>query len=221
MLLILLGPFDERKLIVQKNILEKIGVRVDQVLQGHGTTNTGNLARRCFHDPKLFAEALGIDPKLVENISVILSAFKSKKSVKLDELEQFCSNTYNLHYRLYPWARMNPSLHKLLKHGCQIARQFPLPIAYYAEDANESWHKVYRKNIKSHARQNSRKNRLFDIFKRAIYLSDPKISLILINNRFKFQRTQRKTMDISKFLDSKLVPEIIILFFYFSYLKNI
>lgn len=66
-------------------------------------------------------------------------------SLKLDKLEEFCWSTYCLHYEKYAWARMSPSLHKLLKHGCEIARQFPLPISYYAEDANESWHKLYKK----------------------------------------------------------------------------
>ena len=60
-----LDKFTERKLEVQKKIYEVIGVRVDQILQGHGTSNTGSLARRCFETPELFSEALEIEVKLI------------------------------------------------------------------------------------------------------------------------------------------------------------
>lgn len=74
---------------------------------------------------------------------------------------------------------------------------------YYCEDALESWHKLYRKNIKSHSRQNNRSNSILDVFNRAIYLSDqinsnPKISLILIHER---QKTKKKNNFLSKFKD--------------------
>ena len=95
---------------------------------------------------------------------------------------------------------MNPSLHKLLKHGCEIAREFPLPMIYYSEDANESWHKLYRKNMSAHSRQNSRKNRLLDVFNRAVYLTDPMISLILIENRIKFYKKKRITAVLKEFV---------------------
>jgi len=188
---------------VKKNIYEKIGVRVDQVLQGHGTTNTGNVARRSFENPAIFAEALEINVQLIQNIATILSAFKCKKPLRLNELEKFCWETYCLHYKLFSWARMNPTLHKLLKHGCDIARQFPLPIAYYSEDANESWHKLYRKNMTQHSRQNSRENRMLDVFNRALYLTDPKISTILIENRLQSFKQKHVPSEIKKFVDER------------------
>ena len=153
-------------------------IRADQVLQGHGTTNTGNLARKCFKDPAKFADALEIDRELIQNIVTILLLFKCKAYIDSNEVENLCLKTYNMHYNLYPWARMSPTVHKLLMHGCQIARKFPLPIAYFAEDAGESWHKYYRKNMIMHARQTSKANRLQDVFDRAIYLTDPMTSLI-------------------------------------------
>lgn len=89
-------------------------------MQCHGTSNTGNLARRCFKDPTIFADALQIDCLLVTNIATILAAFKSKARINLDKLELFCWKTYCLQYELYPWARMSPTCHKLLKHGCSV-----------------------------------------------------------------------------------------------------
>lgn len=119
-------------------------MRADQVIQGFGTTNTGNLARTCFAKPQLFAETLEIDEVLVKNVAWILLAFKCKKQLDLEKLEKFCWTTYCRNYTLYPWSRLSPTVHKLLKHGCEIARKFPMPMAYYSEDANESWHKLYR-----------------------------------------------------------------------------
>lgn len=60
------------------------------VLQGYRTTNTDNVARRCFQNPDVFAKAVEIDVKLVSNIATILSAFKCKKLLKLDKFQEFC-----------------------------------------------------------------------------------------------------------------------------------
>lgn len=98
----------------------------------------------------------------------------------------FFWDTYCLYYEKYPWARMCPTIHKLLKHGCEIAEQLSLPVAYFSEDAIESSHKIYRQNMTRDARQSSRENRLKDVFHRAIYLSDPKISLIYLFGKSKY-----------------------------------
>lgn len=174
--LLLLNILDEerkRAYVVQNSIENILHVRVDQVLQGHGTTNTGNVARRCFKNPELFATALELDVNLVKNIANIILLFKSKRALKLENIKVLCNDTIDLHNQLYPWAKMNPSLHKLLKHGCEVALKFPLPMAYFAEDAGESWHKIYRRNWTDHARQSSRANRTLDVFNRAVCLSDP------------------------------------------------
>ena len=42
------------------------GCRAFEVKQGCGTTNSGNIARRAFEDPKLFAEILGLPVDFVE-----------------------------------------------------------------------------------------------------------------------------------------------------------
>ena len=145
---------------MQKILFTQFGVRVDPVLQGHGTTNTRNLARKCFRNPQKFAQSLGLDKLFVANIALLLQLFKCKKELKFKKTEKFCWETYDMHYSLYPWARMNPTMHKFLRHGCEISSRFPLPIAYYAEDVLEEAHKYYRRNMVLHARQNSRKNRV-------------------------------------------------------------
>ena len=74
----------------------------DKVLQGHGTTNTGNIARTCFKDPEKFARSLEIDSEIVQNIATIIALFRVKEDVYLDRLKTLCRETYNLHYRMYP-----------------------------------------------------------------------------------------------------------------------
>lgn len=194
-----LDKFELRKKKIQAALYDKFGVKVDLCLQGHGTTNTGNLARRCFSDPKSLADCLELDSTFVKNIAHIIICFKSKKQLDLDKLEKFCIDTYWLHYTLYPWSRMNPSTHKLLVHGCQIARKFPLPIAFFSEDSSESWHKLNRENMKKRSRQNSRQNRILDVFNRAVYLSDPKISLMYIKNRLRFHKDKDVPQEITQY----------------------
>lgn len=179
---------------------EAFGIRVDQVLQGHGTTNTGNLARLCFSDPIKFAKALEIDEELVSKISLILSLLRCKEELDIAKFETLCKDTYQLNYTRYPWSRMCPTLHKLLKHGTAIIQNFPMPIVYYSEDASESSHKIYRENLICHSRQTSRKDRIVDTFNRAMYTSDPLISLIYINNRLKGQQQHPITQEMSTYL---------------------
>lgn len=188
---------------IREQVKKAFSIKVDQVLQGHGTTNTGNLSRKCFDDPQKFSEALEIDSRLVSNIALIINLLRCKQYLQLDEFERLCVKTHNLHYQLYPWARMCPTLHKLLKHSSDIIGRFPLPIAYYSEDASEAWHKMYRKNLVSHARQISREARIHDTFNRAVYVTDPLISLLYIQNRLKGQWKTPVTVEMNRYLRHK------------------
>ena len=186
--------------IIREKVKNAFGVRVDQVLQGHGTCNTGNLARKCFDDPLKFSRALEIDYNLVHSIILIINLLRCKQYLQLDEFENLCSKAHDLHYQLYPWARMSPTVHKLLIHSSDIIKQFPLPIAYYSEDVSESWHKIYGQNLVSHARKISRESRILDTFNRAVYVTDPVISLIYIKNRLKGQWEKPITNEMNRYL---------------------
>lgn len=188
---------------IRKQVNQAFKIRVDQVMQGHGTTNTGNLARLCFSEPSKFAKALEIDEVLVGNISLILSLLRCKQELDIAKFETLCEDTYQLNYVRYPWSRMCPTLHKLLKHGSAIIQYFPMPILYYSEDASESSHKIYRKNLICHARQTSRKDRIHDTFNRAVYTSDPLISLMYIDHRLKDQLQHPITQEMSKYLKNR------------------
>lgn len=168
---------------IKQNLFKEFSVRVDEVQQGSGTSLNGNSARKCFSDPPKLAKALGIDEELVKRFAFVILAFKQKEGINLNKLETYCTETYKRFFNCYPWAKLNPTVHKMLRHGVAIARQFPLSLAYFAEDAAESMHKCYRKNSISHARQNSRANRLKDVFNRSVDLSDPVISMYYLEKR--------------------------------------
>lgn len=171
-------------------LYEAFYVRVDEVQHGSGTSLNGNSARKCFKDPSKLAKALGIDEELVKRLSFVVLAFKQKDGVNMDNLEKYCTETYKLFFNIYPWAKMNPTVHKMLRHGVDIARRFPLSLAYFAEDAAESMHKCYKKNSIWHARQNNRANRLKDVFNRSVDLSDPLISSVYLEKRCESQKEE-------------------------------
>lgn len=86
-------------------------------------------------------------------------------------------------------------------HGCQIAKLFPMPMIFYSEDASEAWHRLHRLHMTIHARQTSRLQRLTDVFNRALYLSDPIISLINIQERQKNEDDKKVlTKDMKKYI---------------------
>lgn len=171
--------------IIKQKLYEKFYVRIGEVQHGSGTSMTGNTARKCLKDHSTLAMILKVEEGLVKRLWYVLLAFRQKERVNLDQLQEYCTETYKLFYNIYPWAKINPTVHKLLRHGVVIARKFPLSLAYFSEDAAESMHKYYRKNSLAHARQSSRENRLLDVFNRSVDLSDPAISLYFLEDRMK------------------------------------
>ncbi|KAJ6646173.1 hypothetical protein Bhyg_01384 [Pseudolycoriella hygida] len=182
--------FKKKFAAVKKKLWHAFSIRVGEVKHGSGTSLNGNTARTCFKDPLKVANVLGINADLVKRLSYIVLAFKQKQGLNLETLGKYCTETYKLFFKLYPWAKMNPSVHKMLRHGADIARNFPFSLAYFAEDSAESMHKYYRKNSVHHARQNSRANRLKDVFNRAVDMSDPLISMVNLEKRCKFHKEE-------------------------------
>lgn len=185
---------------VRDRLYNAFKIRVDQVIQGKGTSNNGNLARKFLDRPEDFAKALDIDEQLVSNLATIIKVYRSALEIEVDELQKFSNLTYKLHYLRYPWARMNPSVHKFLEHGPDIVRQFPMPIAFYAEDALESMHKIHRQTVREHSRRSSRENAILDTFNRAVYLSDPIISMVYLDRRLEMHKNRPIPKGIKPFL---------------------
>lgn len=179
---------------------EHMHVHVDQVLQGKGKSNTGGISKRVLEKPEEVAHHLELDKDLVVRLAKILSAFSCREPINWDLLETFCLETNKLFYEKYPWAEMRPTVHKYLVHGVQIVREFKYPPIFYAEDSIEHWHQLHRKNSRDHSRQNSRVNRLKDMFDYAVYCSDPAISLEYMDDRINLFKHDTRMTDISEFL---------------------
>src|SRR5262249_29790902 len=81
-------------------------------------------ARKCLKDYSALAKALGVNEELVKRLVFIVLAFKQKEGVNMQTLSEYCTETYKLFFQLYPWAKMNPSVHKMIRHGVDIAKQF-------------------------------------------------------------------------------------------------
>ena len=96
---------------------------------------------------------------------------------------------------------MPVTVHKLLVHGCDIVKNFNIPIGFLSEEALEARHKEIRSFRLNHSRKSSRINNNVDVFKRMILSSDP-----LITSKRKLS-TQKHGLseDILPFL---ILPEV-------------
>lgn len=170
-------------------MFEAFYVRVDFVLMGKGTSNTGNVAKRCLENYEKLAKALELDVTFVKNLYTILLLFGLKEyTVDMAKLRELCESTNELFYTKYEWAKMRPSVHKLLKHGPDIAENFDLPQAYYAEDGTEHLHKILKDAFGLHTCQRDRTTKIGQTFKYGLSNSIPHISLKGIEQRQTYKR---------------------------------
>lgn len=56
----------ESKARIQNEFKERMGLRVDFVKQGSGTTNDGNTARRFFAEPEITASITMVDENIIK-----------------------------------------------------------------------------------------------------------------------------------------------------------
>lgn len=62
----------EKKTKVQRDLKTELGIMVDCVKQGFGSTNDGNTARKFFEEIEIVSKVTGIDKRLIERFAVIL-----------------------------------------------------------------------------------------------------------------------------------------------------
>ena len=70
----------ERKTEIQLKYKD-IGLKVDQVRQGSGTSNTGNVARLIFAKPALASKITGVDEGIITNLQYMLTAINSGRVI--------------------------------------------------------------------------------------------------------------------------------------------
>lgn len=177
---------NERKRKIQEALWEKLSLRVDFPKPGGaGSSNDGNTARRAFsiENQVVFAEILGIELWLVQDLHVILCVISSSLPVDSKKFGEFCRPLADRYVKAYPWFYMPATLHKILIHGEQIISRSALPMGMLSEQAGESRNKLYRQDREMHARKTSRKENLLDVFNRAMDSSDPFISELSMSQR--------------------------------------
>ncbi|KAL4097259.1 hypothetical protein QTP88_022062 [Uroleucon formosanum] len=166
----------QRKDVIQKRFWNEMGLKVDKVTQGSGTSNTGNVARRFFNNPEKVADITGINLELINRISTILSVISSGHEIDTEKFDNYAKMTAQLYVELYDWYRMPPSVHKVLIHGALVIKYSLLPIGFLSEEAQESRNKDYKRYREHHTRKSSRINTNLDLLHFLLISSDPLIT---------------------------------------------
>lgn len=180
----------ERKKLLQQNLRDKLGILIDVIKQGVGTTNNGNMARKFFSDPEKTASILNLDPTLVRRFAIILQTISSGEKINISAFDDFAKKTAEVFVEMYGWYYLPATVHKLLFHGADIIKTFLVPIGMLSEEALEARHKEFRKIRENHTRKCSREACNEDILKQFLITSDPFISSI----RPKMSEVKKKSL---------------------------
>lgn len=166
----------------------RMGLLIDVVKQGHGSTNDGNTARRFFANPNITAEITGVSENLIRRFAIILEAISSGYHIDVVKFHEYAQTTMQLYLDLYSWYYMPSSVHKVLMHGAAIIESFSLlPIGQLSEEAAEARNKDFRRYRQHHSRKCSRKATNEYILNNLLTSSDPLIS----TKRYKFGRKHK------------------------------
>lgn len=148
---------DVRKKMIQDRFKSELGLLIDVVKQGHGTTNDGNTARRFFEDPVKTAAITGLDAELIRRFAVILQALTSGEAVDVEKFRDYALKTAERYVSLYNWYYMPSTVHKVLLHGAEIIlRNAVVPIGSLSGEASETRNKDFRRYREHNSRKSSR-----------------------------------------------------------------
>ncbi|KAK9744404.1 hypothetical protein QE152_g7787 [Popillia japonica] len=192
----------ERKQQIQKKLWHELGLRVDKVVQGGGTSNTGNVARRFFENPKEVAEITGVDENLIARFQTILAILTSGYELDHNKFDKFATETAELFIRKYGWYRMPVTVHKILIHGSQAIKHMLLPIGMLSEEAQEACNKIYKRFREHHThlqRKSSRINTTRDLLHMLLVASDPVISRLRSSSKIHQRKLPNNALELIKF----------------------
>lgn len=173
----------ERKKQIQMALRKNLGIIVDIVKQGTGTTNTGNTARKFFKNYQVVAKILNVDENLVERFSVILQVISCNRQIDYEAFKKYANDTVNLFVKLYNWKFMPPTVHKVLIHGWEIIKFFGGHIGKFNEEAQEANNKAFREARANKSRLCSAEKNHIDIIHYLLIASDPVISSLRIQKK--------------------------------------
>ncbi|XP_059223235.1 uncharacterized protein LOC131997013 [Stomoxys calcitrans] len=87
----------ETKSQIQKKIKEQLGLIVDKVKNGYGTTNDGNSARTFFSNIEIASKITGVDNNLIRNFSIILRTISSGSKINIENFDTLLKETRDLY----------------------------------------------------------------------------------------------------------------------------
>lgn len=189
---------EKRKREIQRKFRDEMGLLVDVVKQGYGTTNDGNTARRFFQNPSLSSSITGIDESLITMFSVLLKAISCGYEIDDEAFNSYALQTFDKYLELYSWYYMPPTMHKILVHGSTIIKHALLPLGQLAEDALESRHKEIKRFRESHTRKYSRKATMEDMMNMLLVSSDPLITSLRRKVGKSFQKLTPAVLSLVK-----------------------
>jgi len=166
----------ETKKYIQDQFKRRLGLLVDIVKQGTGTTNCGNTSRRFFQNYSVTAEITKIDENLIKRLATILEVICCNYIIDADKFHDYALQTAQMAVDLYPWYNLPATVHKILVHGKEIIENYALPIGSLSEEAQESRNKDYRFFRSHNSRKFSRIATNEDVFHMFLISSDPYIS---------------------------------------------
>ncbi|XP_065359380.1 uncharacterized protein LOC135953409 [Calliphora vicina] len=152
---------------IQKRLKLTLGINVDAVKQGMGTSNDGNTARRFFENPTKIAE------ELIHRFKIILATINCNAAIDTNKFHIYYMDTAKLFVDLYVWYYMPVTVHKILVHGGKIIAEAILPIGMLCEEAQEARSKVYRAYRLHHSRRIGRVATNEDVMHNLLLSSDP------------------------------------------------
>ena len=153
------------------------GLKVDQVRQGSGTTNSGNTGRTIFENPDLTSEITGVDKIICTNLSYMVRAINTGYKINTERFKKIGRETAERHVKLYNWFKIPVSMHRLWFHVPQIADAIhPVTIGQSSEEALESTHKCIIKALNNHCRQDSYEKMTLDIGHNRLINTDPAVT---------------------------------------------
>lgn len=167
---------DERKSSIQTALINGLGIHVDFVRPSTGNSNTGNVARKFFKDPKLTAKLIGIDEQVVHRFSILLQAICCGLTIDVDKYDVYAKDTAELCVKLYKWYPMPVTVHKILFHGAAIIRNALVPIGQLSEEPQEARNKEFRNFREFRTRKTSRLATNEDLLNNLLTSSDVLIS---------------------------------------------
>ncbi|KAL4712122.1 hypothetical protein ACJJTC_010983 [Scirpophaga incertulas] len=139
---------DTKKKIIQDRFRSELGLLLDVVKQGYGTTNDGSTARRFFENPVKTASITGLDMELIGRFAVILQALTSGEAVDIEKFRVYALKPAERYVSLYNWYCMSSTMHKILIHGADIiSRHAVIPIGSLSEEASEARNKDFRRDV--------------------------------------------------------------------------